>query len=212
MELLDVYDKKFELIGKVTTRGDKNLKENEFIMLSIVFIKNMDNKFLIQKTSKQKGGFYSTTGGHVLHKENAVDAIKRELNEELGINVNKNEFKLLDKIILKDKPCIFNVFLLEKDINLNNIKLQTDEVNEIKYLSRNEIYELIEKKHFLESHGEIFRKIYYKKGVKYMSKWKCEVCEYIYYNDEHETNFEDLPEDWVCPECGASKDMFVKVD
>jgi rubredoxin len=26
------------------------------------------------------------------------------------------------------------------------------------------------------------------------------------------TEFEDLPEDWVCPECGASKDAFAPVD
>lgn len=45
-----------------------------------------------------------------------------------------------------------------------------------------------------------------------MSKWECKVCGYVYYDDEHETNFEDLPEDWVCPECGASKNEFVKIE
>lgn len=53
-----------------------------------------------------------------------------------------------------------------------------------------------------------------------MSKYECEVCGYVYdpaKGDEAGgiklgTAFEDLPEDWVCPECGAGKDMFKKAE
>lgn len=49
-----------------------------------------------------------------------------------------------------------------------------------------------------------------------MDKWECKVCGYIYDPEmgdpesdvEAGTPFEDLPEDWVCPECGAEKDQF----
>jgi rubredoxin len=49
-----------------------------------------------------------------------------------------------------------------------------------------------------------------------MDKWKCQICGYIYDPTEGDlksdvmpgTKFEDLPDDWVCPECGASKDEF----
>ena len=51
-----------------------------------------------------------------------------------------------------------------------------------------------------------------------MQKWECTVCGYIYDpevgDEEHSvkpgTPFEGLPEDWVCPVCGAGKDQFVK--
>ena len=51
-------------------------------------------------------------------------------------------------------------------------------------------------------------------------KWRCTVCGYIYDPEVGDpdngvpagTSFEELPEDWVCPVCGASKDMFEKVD
>lgn len=47
-------------------------------------------------------------------------------------------------------------------------------------------------------------------------KYECGVCKYIYNpkagNEKAGivpgTNFEDLPEDWVCPVCGESKDVF----
>ncbi|MBO8173707.1 MAG: rubredoxin [Thermococcus sp.] len=53
-----------------------------------------------------------------------------------------------------------------------------------------------------------------------MAKWKCTVCGYIYDEEEGDpdngiapgTKFEDLPDDWVCPLCGAGKDMFEKLE
>jgi flavin reductase (DIM6/NTAB) family NADH-FMN oxidoreductase RutF/rubredoxin len=52
--------------------------------------------------------------------------------------------------------------------------------------------------------------------VKGMDRYVCTVCGYVYdpaVGDpdggiEPGTAFEDLPEDWVCPVCGASKDEF----
>lgn len=52
-----------------------------------------------------------------------------------------------------------------------------------------------------------------------MEKWECLACGYIYdpaVGDPDNgippgTAFEDLPDDWVCPECGAEKDMFEKL-
>jgi len=49
-----------------------------------------------------------------------------------------------------------------------------------------------------------------------MKKWKCSICDYIYDqgkgNPENGvkpgTAFEAIPDDWVCPTCGAAKDMF----
>jgi rubredoxin len=44
-----------------------------------------------------------------------------------------------------------------------------------------------------------------------MQKWICIVCGYVY--DPKENNnvlFENLPSDWVCPECGVGKDQFEK--
>jgi len=47
-----------------------------------------------------------------------------------------------------------------------------------------------------------------------MDKYECIACGYIYdpaigdptAGIEPGTSFEDLPEDWVCPDCGAGKD------
>lgn len=52
-----------------------------------------------------------------------------------------------------------------------------------------------------------------------MAKYQCSICGYIYNEDEGDpdsnippgTKWEDLPDDWVCPVCGATKDQFEKV-
>lgn len=46
-----------------------------------------------------------------------------------------------------------------------------------------------------------------------MQKYVCDVCGYIYDPAENDNvKFEDLSEDWTCPECGVGKDMFSMVD
>ena len=53
-----------------------------------------------------------------------------------------------------------------------------------------------------------------------MAKWECSVCSYIYDPEKGDsingippdTSFETLPDDWVCPACGAGKDSFEKIE
>ena len=59
-----------------------------------------------------------------------------------------------------------------------------------------------------------------KEAVSKMAKYRCTICGYIYDpekgdpdgNIEPGTPFEKLPDSWVCPVCGASKDRFEKVE
>jgi len=53
-----------------------------------------------------------------------------------------------------------------------------------------------------------------------MAKYRCTVCGYVYDPEKGDpdsgikpgTAFEELPDDWVCPVCGVSKDQFEKVE
>jgi rubredoxin len=53
-----------------------------------------------------------------------------------------------------------------------------------------------------------------------MDKYRCTVCGYVYEpanGDPHGgvspgTAFEDVPDGWVCPVCGAGKNAFEKVE
>jgi len=53
-----------------------------------------------------------------------------------------------------------------------------------------------------------------------MGRWECLVCGYVYDPEKGDpdsgvapgTSFEALPDDWVCPDCGAGKDEFEKME
>jgi flavin reductase (DIM6/NTAB) family NADH-FMN oxidoreductase RutF/rubredoxin len=59
-----------------------------------------------------------------------------------------------------------------------------------------------------------------KEAAAKMAKYKCTVCGYIYDPELGDpdggikpgTPFEEIPEDWVCPVCGAAKSEFEKVE
>jgi rubredoxin len=52
-----------------------------------------------------------------------------------------------------------------------------------------------------------------------MDQWECEACGWIYdpkvgdpdNGIEPGTPFEELPDDWVCPECGVGKEYFHRI-
>jgi rubredoxin len=51
-----------------------------------------------------------------------------------------------------------------------------------------------------------------------MDKYMCTICGYVYDPAQGDpdngikprTTFEELPDDWVCPLCGAEKSAFIK--
>ncbi|MTI86238.1 MAG: rubredoxin [Firmicutes bacterium] len=51
-----------------------------------------------------------------------------------------------------------------------------------------------------------------------MDKWVCELCGYVYDPEKGAegaapgTPFDDLPDDWECPECFAEKERFVNIN
>jgi rubredoxin len=52
-----------------------------------------------------------------------------------------------------------------------------------------------------------------------MQMWRCTICQYVYDPAAGDpdngiapgTSFEDVPDNWACPLCGASKDLFEPV-
>lgn len=163
MEYLDIYNEKKEKLNKKIKRGDK-LLDNEHILVAVIFIENSEGKYLIQKTSKEKGEKYATTGGHVLSGEIPKTAIIRETKEELGLDVsNENIIYIGD--LLFGIP-FGEIYYLKKDLDIAKLKLQQEEVEQVEYLTKAEILKLIETEKMVKSHGLMFKKMLDKTSIK----------------------------------------------
>lgn len=159
MELLDVYNHLGEKTGKIVQRGakDEEFGEDEHIAVAIIYIENNEGKFLMQKTSPEKGGNYSSTGGHVDHGETPIEAIIRETKEEIGLDISKENIIDLGPICV-DFPVRF-VFYLKKDVNIHELVLDKNEVESVHYFSREELKKIIKENKMHKGHSFVLDKV-----------------------------------------------------
>lgn len=143
METWDLLDKYGNKIDK--TIGETMQLPYGYYHLGVdIWIKNSDEKYLIQKRSMIKRrlpGKWMATGGSVLSGENGIDAVERETFEELGIKVNTAKLTFLFKSGFND--CINEIWLLEQDIEINSIRMQLDEVCDVRWSNKEQIKEMI---------------------------------------------------------------------
>ena len=158
MEYLDLYDDNGNLIGeKILRSKDMKPEIGKYIKIVIVFIKNDEDKFLIQKTSRQKGSVWATTGGLVSTGYTSDETVVKEIEEELGLVI---DFEELKHICTEKRGFSFqDVYYLEKNIDIKDIKVQEEEVEFVKWLSIDEIKELINKDEFRKGNILGFEKI-----------------------------------------------------
>ena len=158
MEYLDLYDENKNLTGeKILRSKDMKIEPGKYINIVIVFIENSESKFLIQKTSKEKGSVWATTGGHVKAGTTCDEAIIEEIKEELGIDINPSELKYIGTN--KFNRAYQDVYYLKKDIDINEITIQEEEVEYVKWLTKEEINDLIEKDEFRKGNIGAFKSL-----------------------------------------------------
>lgn len=152
MEYLNLYDKEENLTNEKGIRGEIT---NKLVGIVLIFIENSKGEFLIQKTSPSRENVYATTGGHVSYGSTFEETVINEVKEELGIDITNDNIILMNTYIRE--RVIQKVFYLKKDISINDITIQEDEVENIEWLSKEKINELIESNEFRTSNIEPYK-------------------------------------------------------
>ncbi len=172
-ELIDVLDENGIKTGRVLPRSEIH-KKGLWHKIVVIAIINSNNEILMQQRSYKKiresGMWDISVAGHVSAGENTLDAAVREIEEEIGIKVtnkeleyifsyNENQIVSIDYI---DKQ-IHECFILKKDnLKVENINIQESEVEQIKFVSIDELRNMIRKQETVE------RNIFYNELIKYI--------------------------------------------
>lgn len=94
-----------------------------------------------------------TAGGHVLSGEFGFESIIRESKEELGIDIKREDMIFIGSSLSENvKGDIINKHLNEyyivlKDVDETKVKLQVEEVSEVRWMDKDEIIERV-KNHY----------------------------------------------------------------
>lgn len=156
MEYLGLYDENGNYTEERIERSKKKEVPNgRYFRIVIIFIQNSNGEFLIQKVSKEKGNEYATTGGHVQDGISSIDTVKQEVFEELGLSLNNNDILLFETV--QHSLAFQDCYYVKKDVNINTLKLQVEEVNSVEWMTIEKINYLIKMGSFRKSNISPFK-------------------------------------------------------
>jgi 8-oxo-dGTP pyrophosphatase MutT (NUDIX family) len=157
MEEWDIYDSKRNHTGRIGIRG-KNLAEGEYHLVVFVIIRNSEGKYIISKRSKEKtfSNTWEVTGGSAICGDSSIEAAKREVKEELGIDLC-GEGCLL-KTLKIDSECssITDIWYFEQDVIMKDIVCQVEEVADAKIVDIQEVDKLFEQGVFMPGFPHVY--------------------------------------------------------
>lgn len=146
MEVLDIYNENRIFTGRIMDRNDGiiALKDGEYVIQVKCWILNEENKILLTQRRKDKynGGMWEPTGGLAVSGETSIQAIIRELYEEIGLLVQEKKLKLIDSY--RDNHFFRDVYIIkDNNITLDNIKFNDGEVSDAKYVTITEFKNML---------------------------------------------------------------------
>lgn len=150
LEILDIYDNERNRTGKTIERKQGlRIGEEEYILAVQCWIINKKGEILLtqRKFDKGYGGMWEPTGGLVKSGENSIQGVIRELQEEIGVNVPKDNLLLIKEKIEKDEKCntFRDVYIVKEDINLSELHFNDREVINAQYVTVEELSNMIDK-------------------------------------------------------------------
>lgn len=99
-------------------------------------------------------GKWSSTSGSVVAGEDSLGTAVREAKEELGIDAPPQNFRLIRRLMRRQD--FADIYLLTQSVDLSALVLQKEEVEAVKWASREEITEMVQSGEFHNYGKEYF--------------------------------------------------------
>ncbi|MDE6764021.1 MAG: NUDIX domain-containing protein [Oscillospiraceae bacterium] len=166
MELWDVYDENRIKTGRTLERGNyKKIQKGDYRMVVHVCIFDSNGKMLIQQRQPFKrswsGMWDLTVGGSAVSGDTSLSAAVRETSEEVGVTLAPDELR---RVLTIQTECVFDdIYVVQKDLDETALKLQTEEVAQVKWASADEIKAMIREKIFIPYHESLIDLLFFMK-------------------------------------------------
>lgn len=149
MELWDLYTRDRKPTGETHVRGEK-LPADRYHLVVHVWLKNRKGQYLISQRAADRPThplFWECVGGSVLQGESSLQGALREVKEEVGVDLDAANGRLLftkirDSVDSTSYHDILDVWLFEYDGEAHLSRALTDEVAQTRWLSPVQIREL----------------------------------------------------------------------
>ena len=145
-EFVDLYDRNRKFLNRVVDRNTYLFQPGEFMMYVLAILENEEGKFLVTQRALDKkwaAGGWEMPGGGAKSKESSLDAIKREVKEETGLDVRNAEGGYLFTY-KRENPgegdnYFVDVYRFVMDIDESDLLLQTEETDGYMFATVDEI-------------------------------------------------------------------------
>lgn len=115
-EFIDLYDQNRKLLNQEVDRTTYLFQPGEFMMYVLAILENSQGEFLVTQRAFNKkwaAGNWEMPGGGAKSKESSLDAIKREVKEETGLDVKNGGLSILILMrIMIDMIIILWIFII----------------------------------------------------------------------------------------------------
>ena len=145
MEYWDIYDKDGNFTGRKKGKYEKWDKD-EYHLATEVWVRNSKKQILIQQRSEKcqlLPGIWALTTGRVVSGETTRQGCIRELKEELGIEAKEEECNLVKSLLKNRLGMIWDIYFLRKDVELEDVTLQKEEVSTVKLVNTDEFRDML---------------------------------------------------------------------
>ena len=142
-ELWDLLDEDGMPVGATHVRGEK-LPHGAYHRVVEIFTMNSKGELLITKRAPEKKPYpnmWDITGGAVVAGEDSLDAARRELREETGIEVANRELNLI--LTHKGNSAFVDIYIAHKDIPAEKLTMQPGETSAAKWVKLSEFERMI---------------------------------------------------------------------
>ena len=165
MEIWDIYDVNKQPTGRTMKKNDWHMQPGDYHLTVLGVIRNSKGQFLITQrvlTKAWAAGWWEVSGGGVQAGETSLQAVRREVFEETGIDVagaaGGYQFSYRRDNPDEGDNYFVDIYRFDMDVDESDIKIQLEEANAFKFASHDEIKELAAEGIFL--HYDSIKKVF----------------------------------------------------